>query len=222
MKVLIQRVRLGNDEYRVIRPVRAKNVALYSATGDHYGLCVDRPDGRQLGTLLMLAARSPRSLVYLPLRSNPDVPGIGPPDEQPLDLVLVPRAQQFRPAHWKPLRTRITAGNAPRELRTASVPGSDLTKDIARDHPPSGDRHTLRQHVHAETLFLTGARHAFREAARHVFALTADGPPLAARYGHLYYPWGCNYHHCSNLYDRDELPDDWRQIHMVFHPTWAR
>ncbi|MCF2527248.1 hypothetical protein LZ495_08480 [Yinghuangia sp. KLBMP8922] len=205
----------------MIRPVRTKNVALYAAEGGNYGLCVDRADGRQLGTLLMLAARSPRSLVYLPLRSTPGVPGIGPPDEQPLDLLLVPRAQQFRPAHWKALRARITAGNAPRELRTASVPESDLGKDVACSRPP-GERHTLRQHLHAETLFLTGSSGAFRKAARHVFALTADGPPIAAKYRDLYYAWGCNYHHCTNLYDWEELPDDWRQIHLIFHPTWAR
>ncbi len=118
-KVVVQRVRLGSDEYRVIRPARARNVALYADRGNDYGLYVDRTDGRQLGTLLMLAARSPRSLVYLPLRSNPGVPGIGLPDEQPLDLVLAPRARQFRPAHWKRLRTRVTTANAPRELRTA-------------------------------------------------------------------------------------------------------
>ncbi|MGR7003245.1 hypothetical protein ACU686_43520 [Yinghuangia aomiensis] len=221
-KVVVQRVRLGSDEYRVIRPARARNVALYAAERS-YRLYVDRADGRQLGTLLMLAARSPRSLVYLPLRSNPDVPDVDPPDEQPLDLVLVPRARQFRPARWKRLRTRITAANAPRELRTASVPENDLAKDIAGDRLPSGDRYTLRQRLCAETLFLTGASGAFREAARHVFALAADGPPLAAGYyGHDYYAWGCNYHHCSNLYARDELPDEWRQVHMAFHPTWAR
>jgi len=222
-KVVIQRLRLGSDEYRVIRPARARNVALYAADGNHYELHVDRADGRQLGTLLMLAARSPRSLVYLPLRSNPDVPDIGLPDEQPLDLVLVPRARQFRPAHWKRLRTRITAANAPRELRTASVPENDLTKDIASDRLPSDGRYTLRQHLYAETLFLTGASGTFREAARHVFALAAHGPPLVAGYyGDDYYAWGCNYHHCSTLYDWDELPDDWRQVHMAFHPTWAR
>lgn len=222
-KVVVHRVRFGGDEHRVIRPARARNVGLYATTRNNYGLYVDRPDGRQLGTLLMLAARSPRSLVYLPLRSNPDVPGIGLPDEQPLDLVLVPRARQFRPAHWKPLRTRIAAANAPRELRTARVPENDLTKDTPSDRLPCDDRYTIRQHLHAETLFLTGTSGAFREAARHVFALAADGPPLASDYyGHDYYAWGCNYHHCSNLYDRDRLPPDWRQLHMTFHPTWAR
>lgn len=222
-KVVVRQVRLGSDEYRVIRPARAKNVRLYATTRNNYGLYVDRTDGRQLGTLLMLAARSPRSLVYLPLRSNPDVPGIGLPDEQPLDLVLVPRARQFRPAHWKRLRTRITAANAQRELRTASVPENDLTKDIPGDRLPSDDRYTIHQHLYAETLFLTGTSGAFRETARHVFALAADGPPRAAEYyGHDYYAWGCNYHHCSNLYDRDRLPRNCRQLHMTFHPTWAR
>lgn len=56
-----------------------------------------------------------------------------------------------------------------------------------------------------------------------MFAPAADGPPLAAGdYGHDYYAWGCNYHHCRNVHDWDRLPYDWRRIHMTFHPIWAR
>ncbi|WP_171169042.1 hypothetical protein [Streptomyces sp. I05A-00742] len=112
-KVAVQRVRLGAEEYRVIRPARGlKNAALYAVHNDgQYQLCVDRGDGRQLGTLLMLAARSPRSLVYLPLRSSPDVPGVGRPEERPLDLdemleVIVERHGRRGPvgrgheSHW--------------------------------------------------------------------------------------------------------------------------
>jgi hypothetical protein len=87
---------------------------------------VDRTEGRRIGTLWLLAARSPRSLVYLPMRTAPAAPGIGWEDEQPLDLVLAPSAVQLRPSRWKRLRERLNAGNAPREFRTASVPERDL------------------------------------------------------------------------------------------------
>lgn len=222
-KVVVQRVPLGAEEYRIIRPAKPlKNAELYAASSD-YELYVDRTDGRRLGTLLMLAARSPRSLVYLPLRSSPEVPGVGRPEEQPLDLVLVPRARQFRPTHWKQLRTRITAGNAPRELRTASVPESDLTTDGEIDWAVSGDRYTLRQHMHAETLFLTGKSGAFREAARAVLEVAKDGPPSAAEHPGLYYAQGCNYHVCRCLCDWDDLhTHNWEQVHVTFYPTWAR
>src|SRR5688500_7242367 len=98
VKVAVQRVRLNGAEYRVIRPARAlKNGALYYGSWD-YELFVDRADGRRIGTLLMLAARSPRSLVYLPMRAGACVPGVGWNGERPLDLVLAPRSLQFRPS----------------------------------------------------------------------------------------------------------------------------
>ncbi|UGQ13753.1 hypothetical protein LO772_09220 [Yinghuangia sp. ASG 101] len=226
-KVAIHRARQGAHDHRVIRPARPlKNAALYDADGD-YELYVDRTDGRRLGTLFLLAARSPHSLVYVPLRSGPRVPGLGgwrEGEPQPLDLVLVPRSRQFRPTHWKQLRARMAAGNAPRELRTASVPETDLTADGDIDWTVSADHYFLRQHRHAATLFLTGESGAFREAARELFAVTKDGPPVAAKHPRLYFPQGCNYHVCRCLYDWDDLAKhtDWEQMHVTFHPTWAR
>lgn len=89
VKIVVQRVRLAGTEYRVIRPARPlKNGALYKS--GHYHMYVDRTDGRRIGTLWLLAARSPRSLVYLPMRTTPVAPGVGWEDEQSLDLVLAP------------------------------------------------------------------------------------------------------------------------------------
>ncbi|MCN9244399.1 hypothetical protein NGF19_27065 [Streptomyces sp. RY43-2] len=74
MNVAVQRVRLAGTEYRVIRPARPlRNGALYKARG-HYEMYVERTDGRRIGTLWLLAARSPRSLVYLPMRTAPTIP----------------------------------------------------------------------------------------------------------------------------------------------------
>ncbi|AJT67184.3 hypothetical protein T261_5563 [Streptomyces lydicus] len=226
MKIAVQRVRLGDTEYRVIRPVSPfKKGALY-VRGDSYDLYVDRADGRRIGTLFLLAARSPHSLVYLPMRATAPEPWFGwDADEKPIDLVLAHRAVQFRPSRWKRLRERIAAGSTPRELRTASVPARDLPDLESSYEPPDDPKEAqaalLRQHVHAETLLLTGGAPGFREAAREIFAVTKDGPPAAAspRYIH----GGCNYHVCRCLYDYPDLTEnDWGQIHVEFNPRWSR
>ncbi|MFE1771902.1 hypothetical protein [Streptomyces sp. NPDC059008] len=225
VKIAVQRVRLGSEEFRVIRPATPlHNGALYE-TDHRYEMYVDRVDGRRIGTLWLLAARSPRSLIHLPMRATPTVPGIGWRDEKPLDLVLAHRSLQFRPSRWKRLRERITAGNAPRELRTAGVPESDVLSDQEVDDARLGgqrDRDLLRPHVHAETLFLTGTTRAFRESARHVFAVTKEGPPAAAT--ELYIPGpGCNYHLCRGLYTwKNPQAHDREHIHVVFSPRWAK
>ncbi|NUU21663.1 MAG: hypothetical protein HOV68_09140 [Streptomycetaceae bacterium] len=223
VKVAVQRVRVGTEEYRVISPARPlRNAVLNRAYNDGYDMYVDRTDGRRVGTLLLLAARSPRSLVYLPLRANPPVPGSGWDDhETPLDVVLAHRAVQFRASRWKRIRAVIRAGNTPRELRTAAVPERDLTVDGDIDWAVSGDRYVLRQHVHAETLVLSGAGGGFREAAREIFALAAQGPRVAARH-RIYLPGGCNYHVCRCLYAWGDLRPDREQIHVEFQPRWAR
>ncbi|MGW5445022.1 hypothetical protein [Streptomyces asiaticus] len=210
VKIAVQRVRLGGEEFRVIRPAApVDNGALY-ATDRRYEMYVDRADGRRIGALWLLAARSPRSLIYLPLRVTPTAPGIGWRDERPLDLVLAHSSLQFRPSRWKRLRKRITAGNAPRGLQTASMPESDLQSDHAQRNAEP-----LRQHIHAETLFLTGTTRAFRESARHVFAVTNEGPPAAAT--QLYLPGpGCNYHTCRSL--GLHAGGD---FHMAYSPRWV-
>ncbi|MFG2137465.1 hypothetical protein [Streptomyces sp. NPDC048650] len=227
VKIIVQRVRLAGAEYRVIRPAGPlKNGALYQA-GHPYDLLVDRTDGRRIGTLMLLAARFPRSLIHLPMRATAPEPWFGRGDEQPLDLVLVHRAVQLRPSRWKRLRERIAAGSAPRELRTARLPDTDLrdgsegdgAAPAARFAPQGTDR--LRRHLHAETLLLTGSTAAFRTAARQVFAVTKDGPPAAA--SSLYINGGCNYHVCRSLDDwRDLGPRDGEPFHVEYAPSWTR
>ncbi|MEU9117892.1 hypothetical protein AB0D04_40760 [Streptomyces sp. NPDC048483] len=228
VKVVVQRVRLHGTDYRVIRPAKPpKHGALYRARAA-YDLLVDRPDGRRIGTLLLLAARSPRSLIYLPLRATAPAPWFGEGDEKPLDLVLAHRAVQFRPSFWKQLRTRINAANAPRELRTARVPESDLPVDetdapAARSAPYAPlSEVRLRRHEYAHTLMLTGSSTAFREAAREIFAVAQEGPSVAAHYN--FRDSGCNYHVCRGLYD---LPEDpyapyVEPIHVEFANIWAK
>jgi hypothetical protein len=225
VKIVVQRVRLAGAEYRVIRPARPlKNGALYKAAG-HYHMYVDRTDGRRIGTLWLLAARSPRSLVYLPMRTAPTAPDIGWENEQPLDLVLAPRTVQLRPSRWKRIRELLNRANAPREIRTASVPERDLPDPdpdrMIPDDPKEANQFLLRKHVYAETLLLTGGTAAFREGAKDIFDVTKDGPPHAATGYHI--PGACNYHVCRGIYDWD-FPDTphWEQLHVEFCPPWAR
>ncbi|WDT58291.1 hypothetical protein [Streptomyces sp. G7(2002)] len=159
------------------------------------------------------------------MRATPTAPGTGWRDEKPLDLMLAHRSLQFRPSRWKRLRDRITAGNAPRELRTAGVPESDVLPDQEVDQGLLGRQRNgdlLRQRVHAETLFLTGTTRAFRESARPVFAVTKEGPPTAAT--ELYLPGpGCNYHTCRGLYVwKNPHAHDREHIHVVFSPHWVK
>jgi hypothetical protein len=55
--------------------------------------------------------RSPRSLVYLPVRSNRP-PADEPWREGPLDVVLVHASMQFRVSAWKEIRARLGIGAA--------------------------------------------------------------------------------------------------------------
>ncbi|MFD8542408.1 hypothetical protein [Streptomyces sp. NPDC059649] len=227
VKIAVQRVRLGGEEFRVIRPVAPLNNAALYETGHRYEIYVDRTDGRRIGTLWLLAARSPRSLVHLPMRATPTAPGTGWRDERPLDLVLAHRSLQFRPSRWKRLRQCISAGNAPRELRTAGVPESDVLPDRKTGHATPGaagdqrNGNLLRWHLHAETLFLTGTTRAFRESAPPFFAVTKEGPPAAAT--ELYLPGpGCNYHVCRDFSARQGLhPQSQDEFHVVFSPRWV-
>lgn len=226
VKIAVQKVRLGGTEYRVIRPAGPlKNGALYKAHG-HYQMYVDRTDGRRIGTLWLLAARSPRSLVYLPMRTAPTV-GAGEEDGQPLDLVLAPRTVQLRPSRWKRIREHLNTGNTVRELRTASVPERDLpdldADCIIPDSPKEANQFLLRKDIYAETLLLTGGTAAFREGAKEIFAVTKHGPPEAAT--ELYIPGACNYHVCRPIYDWGlDTPKmrNWEQLHVEFCPQWAR
>ena len=228
IKITVQRVSLGAEQYRVVRPATPlNNAALHAHRDDVYDMYVDRVDGQRLGTLWLLAARSRRSLVYLPMRATPPPPGIGVDDhfpERPLDLVLVHHSLQFPPSRWKRIRERITAGNASRRLQTAAVPDSDLPTDEEIDHPARNHqehRDVLHQRLHAETLFLTGSTAAFREQARHFFALAKEGPPAAAG-NSLYLLGGCNYHVCRGFDWTYREPRGSCRVHVEYCPRWTR
>lgn len=172
----IHRVRLGADEYRVLRPDRpARGGYLHDRwSADMY---VDREASQQLVAAWGLAARSPRSLVYVPMRGNPVPPGLpedpAHPAAAPLDLVLVHHRLQFPPSRWKAVRARLGAG----QPHTAKLPETDFDDEAAQLHPLHGTD-AFRDHLlfdrAADTLFVIGSTAAFRATTAAVHELIAE------------------------------------------------
>ncbi|MEV4559268.1 hypothetical protein AB0K51_20080 [Kitasatospora sp. NPDC049285] len=158
--------RLGATAYRVLRSATAPGrLTLHD---DHHWLSLyaDREGTARLVALWSLAARSPHSLIHLPLRTAPA------PDT--LDLVLAHHSLQFRPADWKALRARLGPGRP----HTTGTPDHDF-----RTGPNAHERrhhHDFRDHLAfdlaAHTLFVTGSATAFRDTGSALATLLADAP----------------------------------------------
>jgi hypothetical protein len=225
VRIAVQRVRIDGREYRVVRPARPlKNASLRQMDG-WSNFTVDRVEGRLMGAFWLLAARSRRSIVYLPTRTAPCPPDLED-DGVSVDLVLSHHSLQLRPARWKRIRQRINQGNATRELRTARLPADDVLteEDIDFDVPYYAEnRDRLGQHVCAETLFMTASSTVFREQARHFFEVAKTGPAVAAR-SYRNFPVACNYHYCVG-FDYSVHEAD-RQgivpVHVEYLPSWTR
>ncbi|WP_052848791.1 hypothetical protein [Streptomyces avicenniae] len=210
LRITVHRVRLGRDEFRVIRAadplVRARLVGPEPAWGD-LQMNVDAGAARSIGMLWSLAARSRRSLVYLPLRDGA-LPAGGPRRaEPPLDLVLLHHSLQFKPHHWKRVRGRLGAG-----LRgTARLSPADLRGDGEIDHAAHHHREyrdTFHQHVHAHSLFMVGSARVFRETAGMFFDLVRQAPDH-----------GADSHHCEEL--GHPLVGNGRDIHIEYTRRWT-
>ncbi|MDL4776766.1 MULTISPECIES: hypothetical protein [Thermomonosporaceae] len=71
VRIAVQRVRLDDREYRVVRPARPLKNASLRQMDDWFNFIVDRMEGRLMGAFWLLAARSRRSIIYLPTRTAP-------------------------------------------------------------------------------------------------------------------------------------------------------
>lgn len=138
---------------------------------------VDREASQQLVAAWGLAARSPRSLVYVPMRQNPVPKGLleaSAHPAAPLDLVLVHHRLQFPTSRWKAVRARLGAG----QLHTAKLPEAEFGDGAAQLHPLHGTD-AYRDHLlfdrAADTLFVTASTTAFRATTATVHDLVADG-----------------------------------------------
>ncbi|MEU5692268.1 hypothetical protein [Actinosynnema sp. NPDC020468] len=168
----VQDVRLGADHHRVIRPARPiAHASLYEGRlGAH--LSVDKAAAADLASAWWLAARSPHSLVHLPLRSSTSTCGeeYGP---RKLDLVLLHHSLAFPVSRWKEVRAHRSRP-APHKvtLPPAAFPAFD--RDAHHRSLHDGFHDHLRWSIAADTLFLVGSRHAYELRADEVRALAED------------------------------------------------
>ncbi|MEV7521084.1 hypothetical protein [Streptomyces sp. NPDC091371] len=200
LPVTVHRARLGPQEFTVIRPARPPERALLVDDDRFLNAYVDQGAARLMGGLWSLAASSPRALVRLPLRRSGASREGG---ERRLDLVLLHHSLQFAPSRRKELRGRLGAGRR----RSATVSTAQPEIDYAALHHAE-NRDLFHQHVHAETLFVTGSAKAFRETAGLFHDVAAHGPGR----GHT-----GDGHYCAQLRHGD---DSARVIHIEYRGAW--
>jgi hypothetical protein len=213
LPVVIHRARVGADEFRVVRPAKPLTRAVLIDHDRHLDGYFDQDAARSITGLWMLAARSPRSLIHLPMRAN-HLPAREVPDDIGfrLDLVLLHHSLQFAPSKWKQVRGRLGTGR----LQTVSLPEAEqddaAVPDYAARHHRE-NRDLFHQHLHAETLFMTGSAKVFRETARHFLDVARKGPGYVP--SHPGYPY-----FCSELHSNDGILGDARDIHIEYCDQW--
>ena len=196
--VLVHEARLSADRFRVVRPARSLGRAVLSDDDRHLDFRLDAGSARTAFGLWLFAARSPRSLIHLPLRAHGS-----PGDGTRLDLVLLHHSLQFAPARWKELRSRLGPGRP----HTAELPHRERRDvDHAARHYRE-NRDLFHQHVHAETLFLIGSAKLFEETAGHFLDVARHGPAHVAS--------GVDRHYCARFHSGDGILGNARELHVV-------
>ncbi|MFI0257762.1 hypothetical protein ACH4OW_01775 [Streptomyces sp. NPDC017056] len=199
LPVTIHQARLGAENFKVIRPARPLPHAVLVDRDLRLNLCLDQESAQHIGALWTLAATSPRALIHLPLRATQ-------PGAQTLDLVLLHHSRQFAPSRWKDVRRRLPPGRP----RTITLPDAPLTDEPETDpgtrhHRENRDR--FHQHLHAETLFMTGSAKLFKETTNRFSALAQHTPTPPTT------------HHCTAFHSTDgTLTPTAREIHIELGP----
>ncbi|WP_329375926.1 hypothetical protein OG625_00850 [Streptomyces sp. NBC_01351] len=213
LPITIHQARLGSTEFKVIRPARPLVHAVLIDHDRHLDTYLDQDAAQRIGGLWKLAASSPLSLIHLPMRGNR-----GPSHELPedgtrqLDLVLLHHSLQFAPSRWKEIRGRLGPGRP----QTVTLPGAGHTDEAVTDHEArhyQENRDLFHQHLHAETLFMTGSAKVFRDTARHFFDVARNGPGYVPV--HPSYP-----RFCTELHSNDGILGDAREIHIEYCDQW--
>jgi hypothetical protein len=172
--MLVSAVRLDGGSYRVIRPARP--IAHASLCDSRFGpqLSVDTAATVDLAFAWWLAARSPRSLVYLPLRSTRSSCGEDYGDRE-LDLVLLHHSLQFPVSRWKRVREHLSHP-ASHTVTLPTTPFRTFDSDEHRRRHHREFRDHLRWTIAVDTLFLIGSRRAYELQGDDVRALAEDYP----------------------------------------------
>lgn len=181
LRVRASRVRLGRDDYRVLRPARPPLRAfLYDDRRWALAMYADRAAVHVLATAWALATRSRHSLVYLPIRTNTPPDGLHDVPE-PLDIVLMHHSAQFPASRWPAVRTRLGPGH----LQTTRLPHDALPHEVNHERVRHREnRDHLRFDVAARTLFITGGPESFRREGAQLRPLLTD-TPTDANHHHL-------------------------------------
>ncbi|MFG2623967.1 hypothetical protein [Streptomyces sp. NPDC048473] len=214
LPVLIHRPRLGPDEFRVIRPSRPLPRAVLIDFDRYLGFYLDQHAARTIGGLWALAARSPRSLIHVPIRTSPS-PNLEMPIHEGtrLDLVLLHHSLQFAPSRWKRIRGHLGPGRP----QTTDLPGPGHSDVPASDHEArhyKENRDLFRQHLHADTLFMTGSAKVFEETAHRFLDIANQGPGYA--------PINRDHQHfCTEFHWNEGVLGKAREIHIEYCDRWA-
>lgn len=209
------RVRLGAEEYRVLRTTGLRR-ALCGDSGHWLDFWVDREAAAELAAAWLLAARSPRSLVHVPLRKRGERP-VGPHPTEPYqarDLLLVHHSRQFPASRWKAVRGRLGHGSPHTvEFRRADFPATEDRTVPGAHH--AGFRDRVRLTTAADTLVLSGSALPFADAAADFLDLADTGPGWDIRWR------GDGGHACAELHPSSGLLD--RSVplmHVEYCPDW--
>ncbi|MFJ6048677.1 hypothetical protein [Streptomyces sp. NPDC092307] len=216
LPVTIHRARLGPVEFKVIRPAKPPVRAVLVDRDRYVDAFLDQDAAKLIGGLWTIAASSPRSLVHVPMRGN-RAPADGAPEAgtRQLDLVLLHHSLQFAPARWKELRARLDPGRP--QTVTLPVPapapaGESTGDDVARHHRENRD--LFQQHLHAETLFMTGSAPVFRATAHHFLDIARHGPGYVAAHSP-------DAHYCTRFHSTAGVLGDAREIHIEYRDRWG-
>ncbi|SDX05579.1 hypothetical protein SAMN05216215_100766 [Saccharopolyspora shandongensis] len=213
MKVAVQisRARFDGRGWRVIRPERGTHNATLIDCGGWRELFIDRRSAYQLGVLWLLAARSRRTVIHLPLRGGrqPAEPAF---DGTRLDLVLTHHTVQLRASLWPRLRSAL----GPARPHTVRIPSTDMPDPDTIDYMARHRRENadlLHERIHADTLFLTGSAPVFRETADRFLDIAFRAPGSA--------PGEETPHHCcTEFHEFDGILRNSGGIHVQYHARW--
>lgn len=176
-RTLVSNVRLGRDEYRVVRPARPSAHASMHLASCGVSVTVNKAAARELAMAWAFAMRSPRTLVYLPLRhADCECRMYAADNDISVDLVLLHHSLGFPASRWKDVRARLRGGRP----HTVVCQGLPRAVDVIRrgETRYREFRDELRYHFAADTVFFTGSWKAFALGGDELLEMVEDWPRL--------------------------------------------
>lgn len=215
----VRRARLGNREYRVLRPaVPIHSVSLRDDPSWHVLMSTDSGEVLRIAALWRLAALSRRSLVHIPLRLDPramarEAHWTG--GDQAYDLLLAHHSLQVPPSRWKEIRGALDRGR-PHVAEIDIDPHPEPHDWATARHRRQCDQDRLDIKVHANTIIFTGSETALRTGACAFTQLALLGPAAVHKEPATSYYSGSLHRLDERLRHRSDTG-----LHLLFHdPGW--